>query len=116
MAEDTGGVAFFPKDLSEVQAITPQIAHDIRNQYTISYKPTTPQSAGGYRTVKVDARPRATSSFRCARAAAITPARTAIARRWKVPDRNTEVWPGLKSKNPATGRNFIDPRIAKAVF
>jgi VWFA-related protein len=55
MAEDTGGVAFFPKDLSEVQAITSQIAHDIRNQYTIGYKPTTPQSAGGYRTVKVEA-------------------------------------------------------------
>ncbi len=55
MAEDTGGVAFFPKDLSEVEAITQQIAHDIRNQYTIGYKPTTPQSAGGYRTVKVEA-------------------------------------------------------------
>ncbi|HUI84025.1 MAG TPA: VWA domain-containing protein [Candidatus Binatia bacterium] len=56
MAEDTGGVAFFPRDLSEVQSITSQIAHDIRNQYTIQYKPTTPQSAGGYRTVKVEAR------------------------------------------------------------
>jgi Ca-activated chloride channel family protein len=56
MAEETGGVAFFPKDLSEVNAITSQIAHDIRNQYTIGYKPSTPQSAGGYRTVKVDAK------------------------------------------------------------
>ncbi len=55
MAEDTGGVAFFPKDLSEVEAITSQIAHDIRNQYTIEYKPENPQSAGGYRTVKVEA-------------------------------------------------------------
>jgi VWFA-related protein len=55
MAEDTGGVAFFPKDLSEVQAITSQIAHDIRNQYTIQYKPLNPQSAGGYRTVRVAA-------------------------------------------------------------
>ncbi len=55
MAEDTGGVAFFPKDLSEVEAITQQIAHDIRNQYTIQYKPSNPQSAGGYRTVKVEA-------------------------------------------------------------
>ncbi len=55
MAEDTGGVAFFPKDVSEVSAITTQIAHDIRNQYTIVYKPSKPQSAGGYRTVKVEA-------------------------------------------------------------
>lgn len=58
MAEDTGGVAFFPKDLSEVQAITSQIAHDIRNQYTIQYKASTPQSTGGYRTVKVEAQAR----------------------------------------------------------
>jgi Ca-activated chloride channel homolog len=56
MAEDTGGVAFFPNNLSEVEAITQQIAHDIRNQYTIGYKPSTPQSAGGYRTVKVQAK------------------------------------------------------------
>ncbi|MFI5115513.1 MAG: VWA domain-containing protein [Terriglobales bacterium] len=55
MAEDTGGVAFFPKDLTQVEAITSQIAHDIRNQYTIGYKPSTPQSVGGYRTVKVEA-------------------------------------------------------------
>jgi VWFA-related protein len=54
MAEETGGVAFFPKDVSEVNAITSQIAHDIRNQYTIVYKPAKPQSVGGYRTVKVE--------------------------------------------------------------
>jgi Ca-activated chloride channel homolog len=56
MSEDTGGVSFFPKDLKEVDAISNEVAHDIRNQYTIGYKPTTPQSAGGYRTVKVEAK------------------------------------------------------------
>jgi Ca-activated chloride channel homolog len=55
MAEETGGVAFFPQGLGEVDAITQQIAHDIRNQYTIGYKPSKPQSQGGFRTVKVDA-------------------------------------------------------------
>ena len=55
MAEDTGGMAFFPQSLAEVESITQQIAHDIRNQYTIGYKPTKPQSEGGFRTVKVDA-------------------------------------------------------------
>jgi Ca-activated chloride channel homolog len=55
MAEETGGVAFFPQGVSEVDAITQQIAHDIRNQYTIGYKPSKPQSFGGFRTVKVDA-------------------------------------------------------------
>jgi Ca-activated chloride channel homolog len=56
LAERTGGVAFFPKDLSEVDAISQQVAHDIRNQYTIGYKPSIPQSKGGYRMVKVEAR------------------------------------------------------------
>ena len=55
MAEETGGVAFFPKNLGEVNEITSQIAHDIRNQYTIGYKPDNPQRSGGYRQVKVDA-------------------------------------------------------------
>jgi len=56
MAARTGGVAFFPKDLNEVDEISSTVAHDIRNQYTIGYKPTTPKSAGGYRAIHVDAR------------------------------------------------------------
>jgi Ca-activated chloride channel homolog len=56
LADRTGGVSFFPKDLGEVDAITRQVAKDIRNQYLIGYKPTTPQTQGGYRTVKVEAR------------------------------------------------------------
>ncbi len=55
MAEESGGIAFFPQGLAEVDSITQQIAHDIRNQYTIGYKPTKPQSEGGFRAVKVDA-------------------------------------------------------------
>lgn len=56
IAERTGGVSFFPRDLGEVDAISRQVAHDIRNQYTIGYKPTNPQTRGGYRTVKVEAK------------------------------------------------------------
>jgi Ca-activated chloride channel family protein len=55
LAEQTGGVAFFPGDVYEVEAISQQIAHDIRNQYTIGYRPSTPKTEGGYRQVKVDA-------------------------------------------------------------
>ncbi len=55
LAEQTGGVAFFPKDLSEVDQISQEVAHDIRNQYTLVYKPSVPQSQGGYRTIKVEA-------------------------------------------------------------
>lgn len=56
MAERTGGISFFPRTLDEVDAISRTVAHDIRNQYTIGYKPTNPRSSGGYRTVHVDAR------------------------------------------------------------
>jgi Ca-activated chloride channel homolog len=56
MCERTGGVAFLPRTLDEVDAISRTVAHDIRSQYTIGYKPTTPQSQGGYREVKVDAK------------------------------------------------------------
>jgi Ca-activated chloride channel homolog len=56
MSERTGGIAFFPETLDEVDAISRAVAHDIRTQYTIGYKPTTPKDQGGYRQVKVDAR------------------------------------------------------------
>lgn len=58
IADRTGGIAFFPKTLDEVDAISRAVAHDIRNQYTIGYKPSTPKSQGGYRTVKVEAKSR----------------------------------------------------------
>ncbi len=55
IAERTGGIAFFPKNLEEVDEISRTVAHDIRTQYTIGYKPTNPKSAGGYRTIRVEA-------------------------------------------------------------
>jgi VWFA-related protein len=56
LSERTGGIAFFPRTLDEVDEISGTVARDIRSQYTIGYKPTTPKSAGGYRTIRVDAR------------------------------------------------------------
>jgi Ca-activated chloride channel homolog len=56
IAQRTGGIAFFPKTLDEVDAISKTVAHDIRNQYTIGYKPTHPRAAGGFRTVRVEAK------------------------------------------------------------
>jgi hypothetical protein len=53
LAVQTGGVAYFPQNLSEVDAISQEVAHDIRNQYAITYKPSNPQTSGGYRSVKV---------------------------------------------------------------
>jgi VWFA-related protein len=56
LALETGGIAFFPENLDEVDEISRQVAHDIRNQYTIGYKPSRPQSEGGFRSVRVEAR------------------------------------------------------------
>jgi len=56
MSERTGGIAFFPKTLDEVDEISRNVAHDIRSQYTIGYKPSTPRNQGGYRSVRVDAK------------------------------------------------------------
>jgi len=56
IAQRTGGVAFFPKTLDEVDQISRTIAHDIRNQYTIGYKPTNPRGSGGFRLVRVEAK------------------------------------------------------------
>jgi Ca-activated chloride channel homolog len=58
IAERTGGISFFPKTADEVDAISRTVAHDIRNQYTIGYKPTNPKTAGGYRSIHVEARAR----------------------------------------------------------
>lgn len=63
MAERTGGIAFLPKTLDEVDEISRTIAHDIRNQYTIGYKPTTPKNIPGYRTIHVDAHARGYSKL-----------------------------------------------------
>jgi Ca-activated chloride channel family protein len=56
LSDQTGGVAFFPKDLMEVDEISQEVARDIRNQYSLTSTPTNPRSTGGYRKVKVEAR------------------------------------------------------------
>jgi Ca-activated chloride channel homolog len=56
IAQRTGGLSFFPGTLDEVSDISRQVAHDIRNQYTIGYKPTNPRASGGFRTVRIEAK------------------------------------------------------------
>ena len=56
LSDETGGVAFFPHSLADVDSIAAEVARDIRNQYTIGYHSSRPASLGGYRTVHVDAR------------------------------------------------------------
>src|SRR6185437_12901944 len=54
--ERTGGIAFLPKSLDQVDEISSTVAHDIRSQYTIGYKPITPKTVPGYRTIHVEAK------------------------------------------------------------
>lgn len=53
LAEETGGKAFFPKELSEVHAIAQQISTDLRTQYAIGYYPSNSSKDGTFRSVKV---------------------------------------------------------------
>ena len=53
LAVATGGLAFFPKDVGEVERIAHEVARDIRSQYTIVYSPTNAAMDGSYRTIKV---------------------------------------------------------------
>ncbi|MGH9435137.1 MAG: VWA domain-containing protein, partial [Terriglobia bacterium] len=55
MAESTGGKAFFPKSLSQVDDICQHIAHEIRDQYTLAYYPTDAARDGTFRQVRVEA-------------------------------------------------------------
>jgi Ca-activated chloride channel homolog len=53
LAEDSGGRAFFPTDVSEMPAIAAQIAKELRAQYVISYYPSNSRRDGSFRSVRV---------------------------------------------------------------
>jgi VWFA-related protein len=53
MTSVTGGAAYFPDTLEQVTAICTQLAHDIRNQYTLGYYPTNTSKDGTFRNVQV---------------------------------------------------------------
>lgn len=56
LSDQTGGLAFFPKSLNQVDAMAREVAKDIRNQYILGYHPTNPIRNGGYRSVRVVAK------------------------------------------------------------
>jgi VWFA-related protein len=51
----SGGLAYFPEEVTDTEEICKQIAHDIRNQYTLAYYPTNIKLDGTFRTVMVEA-------------------------------------------------------------
>jgi len=55
LAQFTGGEAFFPAKLSDTVEICRQIAHDIRNQYTLGYVSTDTAQTGAMRSIRVTA-------------------------------------------------------------
>jgi VWFA-related protein len=55
LATETGGQAYFPKALKDVDGIAQEVAQDIRSQYMIEYHSTKPMTVAGYRTIHVEA-------------------------------------------------------------
>lgn len=55
LANETGGISFFPKNLGQVDEIAGEVAKDIREQYTIGYHSTKPAAQGGFRLIHVEA-------------------------------------------------------------
>jgi Ca-activated chloride channel family protein len=49
----TGGLDYYPKSLDEINRITPEVAHEIRNQYILAYSPTDQSLDGSFRRVDV---------------------------------------------------------------
>jgi len=55
LSTETGGIAFFPKSIEQVDQIAAEVARDIRNQYTLGYHSTKPTTEPGFRRVMVTA-------------------------------------------------------------
>jgi VWFA-related protein len=55
LSTETGGIAFFPKNIEQVDEIAAEVARDIRSQYTIGYHSSKASSEPGFRRVQVSA-------------------------------------------------------------
>jgi VWFA-related protein len=55
LTERTGGAAYFPASVEQVESVAVDLAHQIRNQYTIAYTPLNERADGTYRTIRVKA-------------------------------------------------------------
>jgi Ca-activated chloride channel homolog len=56
-AKVTGGRAFFPGSMKEIDEICRMIARDLRSQYTLGYRPSNTKLDGSWRKVTVQVRP-----------------------------------------------------------
>jgi VWFA-related protein len=55
LSSETGGLAYFPKSIDQVDQIAAEVARDIRSQYTIGYHSTKPSTEPGFRRVELRA-------------------------------------------------------------
>ncbi|MFC5862544.1 VWA domain-containing protein [Acidicapsa dinghuensis] len=53
LSGETGGIAFFPKSLDQIDEIAAEVARDIRSQYTLAYHSTKPSTQPGFRHITV---------------------------------------------------------------
>jgi VWFA-related protein len=61
LAEASGGTAFFPVGVREVEQVCKRIARDLRNQYTIGYRPNNEKLDGSWRRTIVRVTPQKTA-------------------------------------------------------
>ena len=54
LSSETGGIAFFPGSLKDVDSVAAEVARDIRNQYALAYH-SPHASVDGYHSVRVEA-------------------------------------------------------------
>jgi Ca-activated chloride channel family protein len=54
LTQATGGLSYYPQDISEIDRIAREVAHEIRHQYTLAYTPTNLNQDGTFRKIKVD--------------------------------------------------------------
>ena len=53
LVDASGGMDYYPKSTSDVQEITPRVAHEIRNQYILGYTSSNQVFDGSFRQIKV---------------------------------------------------------------
>ncbi|MDQ3801212.1 MAG: VWA domain-containing protein [Acidobacteriota bacterium] len=53
LAEETGGKAYFPQAITELETIARDIASELRTQYIVSYYPTNTENDGRFRNIRV---------------------------------------------------------------
>ena len=53
LAEHSGGTSHYPASIDDVHAVMREVAHQIRNQYTLAYTPLKQALDGSYRAIRV---------------------------------------------------------------